>query len=64
MADYSPWEMLLYDYKLCAVMGVYIATEYCRGGVNEAWVHAWLPMLQRSLTACDELQCSSLWEDG
>lgn len=61
VADY-PWERLLYDYKLCAVMGVFIATEYCRGGVNEAWVHAWLPMLQRALTACYDLQCSSLWE--
>ena len=52
VADYA-WEQLLYDYKLCAVMGVYIATEYCRGGVNEDRVHAWLPMLQRALTACD-----------
>ncbi len=30
-----PWERLWADYKLCAAMGVYIAVEYCRGGVNE-----------------------------
>ena len=58
--DYT-WEQLLYDYKLCAVMGVYIATEYCRGGVNEPWVRVWLPMLQRALTACDDLGCRDIW---
>jgi hypothetical protein len=42
-------------------MGAYIATEYCRGGVNERWTHVWLPMLQRSLAACDDLDCSALW---
>ena len=41
------WQQLLDDYRLCAAMGVYVAAEYCRGGVNERWVHAWLPMLQR-----------------
>jgi hypothetical protein len=58
--DYS-WEQLYDDYRLSAAMGVYIATEYCRGGVNERWVPVWLPMLQRSLTACDDLHCSELW---
>lgn len=56
-----PWERLFDDYRLCVAMGVYIATEYCRGGVNGQWISAWLPMLQRSLTACDDLDCSSLW---
>ncbi len=60
IVDY-PWERLVNDYKLCVAMGVYIATEYCRGGVNERWIHVWLPMLQRTLTACDDLNCSALW---
>ncbi len=55
------WEQLFDDYRLSAAMGVYIATEYCRGGVNEAYTWLWLPMLQRSLTACDDLNCSQLW---
>lgn len=58
--DYS-WQQLFDDYRLCAAMGVYVAVEYCRGGVNERWVHAWLPMLQRALTACDDLDCRALW---
>jgi hypothetical protein len=56
-----PWEQLYDDYRLSVAMGVYIATEYCRGGVNERWTSTWLPMLQRSLTACDDLDCSQLW---
>jgi hypothetical protein len=59
VANY-PWEQLFYDYRLCVAMGVYIATEYCRGGVNERWMPVWMPMLQRSLTACDDLDCQSL----
>jgi hypothetical protein len=56
------WERLYDDYRLSVAMGVYVATEYCRGGVNERWVTAWLPMLQRSLTACDDLDCRELWQ--
>lgn len=55
------WEQLWEDYRLCVAMGVYIATEYCRGGVNERALRSWLPKLQRSLTACDELECAALW---
>jgi hypothetical protein len=58
--DYS-WERLSDDYRLSVAMGVYIATEYCRGGVNERRLTTWLPMLQRSLSACDDLDCSALW---
>jgi hypothetical protein len=60
VAGYS-WEQCCADYRLCLPMGVYIATEYCRGGINEAWVHAWLPMLQRALTACDDWQANTTW---
>jgi hypothetical protein len=55
------WERLFDDYRLSVAMGVYIATEYCRGGVNEQWAPIWLPMLQRALTACDDLDCGQLW---
>ncbi len=60
--DYS-WQQLYDDYRLSAAMGVYIATEYCRGGVNSRWVSVWLLMLQRALTACDDLECSLLWRE-
>lgn len=60
VSNYS-WERLYDDYRSCVVMGVYIATEYCRGGINEGWTHVWLPMLQRALTACDDLDCQTLW---
>ncbi|MCP4425793.1 MAG: hypothetical protein GY803_14975 [Chloroflexi bacterium] len=56
------WERLFDDYRLCVAMGVYIATEYCRGGVNERWFPVWLRMLQRLLTACDDLNCAELWQ--
>jgi aminoglycoside/choline kinase family phosphotransferase len=55
------WDQLYEDYRLCVPMCVYIATEYCRGGINERWLPVWLPYLQRSLTACDDLDCSALW---
>ena len=58
--DY-PWQQLWDDYRLCAAMGVYVAVEYCRGGVNERWIDSWLTMLQGSLTACDDLDCRGLW---
>ncbi|MCB0257001.1 MAG: hypothetical protein KDI55_25055 [Anaerolineae bacterium] len=57
------WERLFDDYRLCASMGVYIATEWCRGGPHLSMAHIWMPMLQRSLTACDDLECSALWPD-
>jgi hypothetical protein len=55
------WDQLYDDYRLSVAMGVYIATEYCRGGINERWITSWLPMLQRSLTACDDHRSSELW---
>jgi thiamine kinase-like enzyme len=55
------WKRLYDDYRLCVAMSVYVATEYFRGGVTGPWVPTWLLMLQRSLTACDDLDCSELW---
>lgn len=59
--NYS-WQQLLDDYRLCVAMGVYIATEYCRGSINEAWRPVWTRMLRRALTACDDLACRELWQ--
>lgn len=55
------WEQLWDDYRLCVAMGVYIAVEYCRGQYNEEMQWVWLPMLQKALTACDDLNCTDLW---
>jgi hypothetical protein len=55
------WEQLWEDYRLSAVMGVYVATEWCRGGLNRETMEYWLPMLRRSMTAFDDLECGALW---
>jgi hypothetical protein len=55
------WRQLFDDYRLCVAMGVYIATEYCRGGINQRSIPVWLPMLQRSLAAIEDLNCADLW---
>lgn len=60
IGNYS-WARLLEDYRLSAAMCVYVATEWCRDGIDWEWQHVWLPMLQRSLTACDDLNCRELW---
>ena len=60
VASYG-WDRLYDDYRLCVALCVTIATEYCRGGINKQWFHVWLQMLQRSLTAVDDLNCSELW---
>jgi hypothetical protein len=57
----TAWEQLWDDYRLCVAMGVYIAVEYCRGHYNEDTQWVWLPMLQKALTACDDLHCAELW---
>lgn len=58
--DY-PWSRLYDDYRLSVAICVYVAIEWCRGGINHEWTHVWLPKLQRSLTACDDLNCRELW---
>ena len=55
------WEQLYDDYRLCVAMCVYVATEYFRGDLGSQWIPDWLLMLRRSLTACDDLECSELW---
>jgi hypothetical protein len=58
------WQRLVDDYRLCVAMGVYVAVEYCRGGIHERWIHFGLTMLRRALTACDDLDCRALWKEG
>jgi hypothetical protein len=60
VSGYS-WEHLWDDYRLCVAMGVYIAVEYCRGRYNPETQWVWLPILQKTLTACDDLNCAELW---
>lgn len=60
--NYS-WEQLYEDYRLMAAMGVYIATEWCRGGENP-YKEIWMTMLHQALTAVDDLECSKLWQPG
>ncbi|MCB9455136.1 MAG: phosphotransferase [Anaerolineaceae bacterium] len=54
------WEQLWDDYRLCAMMGVYVATEWCRSQLNMDTHQYWMPMLQRTLTAVDDLQAANL----
>ena len=42
-------------------MGIYIAVEYSRAGLHTGLQFVWLPYLKRTLTACDDLDCSALW---
>ena len=59
VTEYS-WDQLNSDYRLMIPMGVYIAVEYCRGGLNSKSIDVWLPYLQRTLTACDDHNCAAL----
>lgn len=59
--DYT-WQQLWADYRLCAVISVYVATEWCRGGLNPETMPIWLPMLQKTMTAFDDLRCAELSE--
>jgi hypothetical protein len=58
--DYS-WEQFFDDYRLSVAMGVYVATEWCRGQFHEHTLPSWMPMLQNALTATDDLDCRRLW---
>jgi len=60
ISNYS-WDDLIQDYRLCIPMGLYIATEFCREGINMQLYVRWLNILQRTLTACDDHNCQELW---
>jgi hypothetical protein len=55
------WEQLYNDYRLSAAMCVYVATEWCRGQFNKDTLPIWMPMLQKSMAAYDDLECGNLW---
>jgi hypothetical protein len=57
----TSWDRVWDDYRLCAAMGVYIATEYARGGIGGRWQSHYMGMLDRSLTACRDLDAAALW---
>ena len=59
--DGYSWDQLWTDYRLMIPMGVYIAVEYSRGGLDTDLQFVWLPYLQRTLTAIDDLDCAALW---
>jgi hypothetical protein len=42
-------------------MMVMIAVEYLRGGGDPRWREFQLGLVQRALTACDDLNCAELW---
>lgn len=55
------WAQLIYDYKLCAIQTLYVATEWCRDEktlTEMRWV--WYPQLQRAMAAFADLDCASL----
>jgi hypothetical protein len=60
VSDYSR-DQLYSDYRLCVGMGIYIATEYCRDGLNKGLQHIWLSKLKQTLTAMDDLKCVELF---
>jgi ecdysteroid kinase len=60
VSGYS-WEQLFEDYRLAAPMIVYIPTEWNQRAFNAETMWIWLPMLQRALTAIDDLDCVKLW---
>lgn len=60
--NYS-WEQLFWDYRLCAVQSIYVATEWCSDASathKMRWV--WLPQLQKALQAYADLHCDRLWK--
>lgn len=60
VTDYA-WEQLYDDYRLNVALCVAVAVEYVRGGPNLRWRDFISAMLRRILTACDDLDCRSLW---
>lgn len=51
------WEHLFDDYRLCVALGVAVAVEYMRDGGDPQWLSFRLGMVQRTLTAFDDLNC-------
>jgi thiamine kinase-like enzyme len=54
------WAQLLADYRLCVALMVPIAVEYMRDGGDPDWNWLRLALVQRTLTAFDDLNCAEL----
>ena len=55
------WEQLVYDYRLSVALMVPVAVEYMRDGGDPDWNAFRYGMIQRTLTACDDLDCQQLF---
>lgn len=55
------WEQLYDDYRLSVAMMVMVAVEYLRGGGDPRWRDFQRGLVQRTLTACDDLNCFELY---
>jgi hypothetical protein len=60
VTDYSR-EQLFDDYRLSVALCVTIAVEYFRGGFSTRWLDFKLVLLNRTLTAFDDLNCQALF---
>jgi hypothetical protein len=54
------WKQLWDDYRLCVMMGVYVATDWCRTELRIDTHQYWMPVLQRTLAAVDDLHCTEV----
>lgn len=59
VADYA-WAQLHADYRLCVAQMVPVAVEYMRDGGDPAWNTFRFGLVQRTLTAFDDLHCGEL----
>ncbi len=57
--DYT-WEQLYDDYRLSVAIMVPVAVEYMRDGGDPDWNEFRYGLIQRTLTACDDLACQQL----
>ncbi|MEO8395155.1 MAG: hypothetical protein ABI700_19315 [Chloroflexota bacterium] len=55
------WDQLWEDYRLSMPMSIYIVSEWNRYSLNVEAMPVWMPMLHRSMTAFDDLECAKLW---
>ncbi len=59
VTDYA-WAQLHADYRLCLALMVPVAVEYMRDGGDPAWNDFRFGLVQRTLTAYDDLDCGDL----
>lgn len=54
------WDQLYDDYRLCVALTVPVAVEYMRDGGDPDWNEFRYGLVQRTLTACDDLGCRQI----